>query len=75
MGKVRQLLENAAALLPNQAILENFIHHNPLKQFESMKWKDALEYIQQLESYMSPVRKSCCRFFWIPEKKVNLVFF
>ena len=53
---VRHLLENATALLPHQGILENFIHHNPLKHFESMTWKDAMEHIRHIESYKSPVR-------------------
>eukprot|EP00457_Paulinella_chromatophora_P000426 gb/GEZN01000426.1/.p1 GENE.gb/GEZN01000426.1/~~gb/GEZN01000426.1/.p1 ORF type:complete len:1268 (+),score=118.32 gb/GEZN01000426.1/:298-4101(+) len=49
-----QMLEEAALLLPNQAILENFVHHNPYHHFEHMDFKDALNYAHKLELYMSP---------------------
>lgn len=51
---IHSAVEKAAELLPNQAIIENFVHNNPLKHFERMNFSAALEHTHKLESYMSP---------------------
>lgn len=64
-------VEQAADLLPNQAILENFVHNNPLKQFEEMKFREALDHVHKLESYMSPGERAFQKFNVDPRKRVN----
>jgi uncharacterized protein YbcC (UPF0753/DUF2309 family) len=64
-------VEAAADLLPDQAILENFIHHNPLKHFECMKFREALEHVHRLESYMSPAERVFLKVHIDPRKRVN----
>ena len=68
---ILQMVENAADLLPNQGILENFVHHNPLEHFQSMNFVKALEHVHKLEEYMSPGERVFNITSIDPRKKVN----
>jgi uncharacterized protein YbcC (UPF0753/DUF2309 family) len=61
----------AAELLPNQAIIENFVHNNPLKLFERMNFSAAVEYAHKLESYMSPGARVFAKERVDPRKRAN----
>lgn len=65
------IVEQAADLLPNQAILENFVHHNPLQRFESMTFKEALDHVHALEMYMSPGERLAKLVQVDPRKRAN----
>jgi hypothetical protein len=52
------MVSNAAALLPHQGILENFVHHNPLEHFQRMTFSEAIEHVHKLESYRSPAERT-----------------
>jgi len=47
-------IDHASRYLSHQAILEKFVHHNPLNTLEDHEFHSALEKLQELESYMSP---------------------
>ena len=64
-------VDHASDLLPHQGVLENFIHHNPLGHLESMNFKDALEHVQKLESYLSPGERVFSLVHVDPRKRVN----
>jgi uncharacterized protein YbcC (UPF0753/DUF2309 family) len=68
---IAKMVEQAADLLPNQGILENFIHHNPLEDLESLSFKEALEHVHTLESYMSPGERVFSLVQVDPRKRVN----
>lgn len=51
---IRVSVEYAARFLSHQPILENFVHHNPLKTLEDHSFRDALAEMQELEAYMAP---------------------
>lgn len=48
------MVADASDVLPTQAIIENFIHHNPLQAFESMRFDDAVEHVHEIERIKSP---------------------
>ena len=48
------VIEDAAELLPRQAILENFVHHNPWEVLQRMEFFDALRYVEERSDNMSP---------------------
>mgnify|MGYP001433079900 CR=1 FL=1 len=57
---VRQLSEvikDAADLLPHQAILQNFVHHNPWESLQSMPFFEALEHAEIRAAFMSPAER------------------
>lgn len=63
---------DAAELLPHQAILENFVHHNPLHALEGrMKFGDAIAYAHSLERYLSPGARAFSLLKMDPRKRVN----
>lgn len=66
-----KIVEYAADLLPNQGILENFVHHNPLEHFQSMNFIEALEHVHKLESYMSPGERAFSLLHIDPRKRAN----
>ncbi len=66
-----QAVQHASRLLPNQAILENFIHHNPLDAMQSSPFQSALEDVSHLESYMSPGERAFSLTLVDPRKRVN----
>lgn len=65
------LLHGVTELLPHQAILENFVHHNPLRPLESMNFKEALDYAQRVESYITPGERVFAVLHTDPRKRVN----
>ena len=42
-----RMLAEAANILPSQAILDNFVHHNPLHPFEHMHFHDAIVMVRE----------------------------
>ena len=48
------VLKLASDILFKQAILENFVHHNPWEHFQHLAFDDAQERIKILHSYVSP---------------------
>jgi uncharacterized protein len=65
------ILHHVAQLLPHQGILENFVHHNPLETLEQLRFRDAVDYMHQLESYMSPGERMLLLVGVDPRKRVN----
>ncbi len=70
-SSIEEAVEFASDLLPHQAILENFIHHNPLKHFEAMTFREALDHCHKLESYMSPSERLFVKVHVDPRKRLN----
>lgn len=71
-SKIFLAVEEAAHVLPNQGILENFIHHNPLKYFEHLEFKEAINHVHNnLESYMSPGERMFDLVDIDPRKRAN----
>jgi hypothetical protein len=64
-------LNEAAKMLPNQAILENFIHQNPLSAFESLSFREAIDHVHHLETYMSPAERLSVLLEVDPRKRAN----
>jgi uncharacterized protein YbcC (UPF0753/DUF2309 family) len=48
------VLQKAAVLLPHQAILENFVHTNPLAVLQDMDFFEAQEHVRGVLGYPSP---------------------
>ena len=40
-----EVMQDAGHLLPKQAILDNFVHHNPWEMLQNMNFFDALAYV------------------------------
>jgi uncharacterized protein YbcC (UPF0753/DUF2309 family) len=70
-GSIAAAVQQASKLLPQQAILENFIHHNPLHDFETLPFREALDHASKLESYMSPGERLFALVRVDPRKRVN----
>ncbi len=66
-----QAVAEAAHVLPNQAILENFIHQNPLKHFEFMEFRAAVEHVHHLEQYATPGERVLERVGVDPRKRAH----
>jgi uncharacterized protein YbcC (UPF0753/DUF2309 family) len=47
-------VERATIILSHQPILENFVHHNPFEELQRLEFRDAIQYTQTLEAYVSP---------------------
>jgi uncharacterized protein YbcC (UPF0753/DUF2309 family) len=69
--RVQRLVHDAADLLPGQAILENFVHHNPLSHFEHLAFRDAVDATRRLEAYRSPGARALALTHVDPRKRVN----
>ena len=54
-------LVESADLLSHQAIMENFVHHNPWEALQHMKWGDALNRVDKRLAYMSPAERMSTR--------------
>ena len=48
------VMHEASDLLSHQAIMENFVHHNPWEALQGMDWSDALESVEDKGKFMSP---------------------
>lgn len=68
---IADLVNEVSDLLPHQGILENFIHHNPLKHLESIPFNDAIDFMHKLEMYMSPSERLLSLVDVDPRKRVN----
>ena len=66
-----EAVHQAAELLPNQAILENFVHHNPLEHLQSLPFQEALGHVRELERYRSPGERVHGITNVDPRKRVN----
>ena len=53
---VSKLVAEASITLPSQAILENFVHANPLKPFENMQFDEAIDHVHHLDSGVPAAR-------------------
>ena len=67
----RAAVADASRVLPNQPILGNFVHHNPLQPFETMQFDAAIEAIAQLELHLSPGARAEIVLNFDPRKRTN----
>lgn len=51
---VKDMVKEASDILPQQAILENFVHHNPWEMLQHVTFQRAHELLHELLSYASP---------------------
>ena len=70
-SSICRALDEASAMLPQQAILENFVHHNPLEHLQQMPMRDAVQYAHSLESKMSIGERVNALTGVDPRKRVN----
>ena len=54
MPRMDDIVHEAGDLLSHQAIMENFVHHNPWESLQGMDFYDALESVSKKQEYMSP---------------------
>jgi uncharacterized protein YbcC (UPF0753/DUF2309 family) len=54
-----KVIEDAAFVLPKQAMLLNFVHHNPWENLQHMNFHDSFHYMDDLLKYMSPGERLC----------------
>jgi uncharacterized protein YbcC (UPF0753/DUF2309 family) len=54
VSKIASAVDRATIILSHQPILENFVHHNPFKELQLLEFRDAIQYAQTLEAYVSP---------------------
>jgi len=57
MLEMDKLVHEASDLLSHQAIMQNFVHHNPWEFFQHMDWDEALHEIEEKAAYMSPAER------------------
>ena len=68
---MRDVMRDASDLLSHQAIMENFVHHNPWESLQSLEWEEALEQIEKKASYMSPGERFATRVPLDPRIRAN----
>lgn len=51
---MRECVREAAKLLPHQPVLDHFVHHNPLEEFQAAPFDVTLAHVHHLEDYHSP---------------------
>ena len=49
-----KVIHEASDLLSHQAIMENFVHHNPWESLQAMEFFEALDSVEEKMTYMSP---------------------
>ena len=49
-----EMIHEASDLLSHQAIMENFVHHNPWEALQNMEFYDALQHVEDRQAHMSP---------------------
>jgi uncharacterized protein YbcC (UPF0753/DUF2309 family) len=54
VSPIASAVGRATIILPHQSILENFVHHNPFQEVQHLEFRDAIQYMQTLETYASP---------------------
>lgn len=57
MPPMAAVVDEAADLLPRQAIMGNFVHHNPLERLQGKEFFEALDEVDAKSSYMSPAER------------------
>jgi hypothetical protein len=50
-------IAEAAKVLPRQPILENFVYQNPLGHFDELTFHAAIDYVHELEQFLSPAEQ------------------
>eukprot|EP00445_Apocalathium_hangoei_P036070 CAMPEP_0203959402 /NCGR_PEP_ID=MMETSP0359-20131031/90464_1 /ASSEMBLY_ACC=CAM_ASM_000338 /TAXON_ID=268821 /ORGANISM="Scrippsiella Hangoei, Strain SHTV-5" /LENGTH=226 /DNA_ID=CAMNT_0050893469 /DNA_START=20 /DNA_END=697 /DNA_ORIENTATION=+ len=50
----KEAFAEAVDLLPHQAILENFVHHNPWEKLQWMEFAKANQHVRDIKAYPSP---------------------
>lgn len=48
------IMKEAAVVLPHQAILENFVHHNPFESLQYMSFHEAHDWMRKATARLSP---------------------
>jgi hypothetical protein len=66
-----QVLREAARLLPHQAILENFVHRNPLEVLQDMDFFEAQAHMRKVLSHPSPGARLYALVDSDPRKRAN----
>ena len=51
---IAQAVRRATVILPHQGLIENFVHHNPLENLQNLQLENAIDYLKDRESYISP---------------------
>ena len=72
-GKLEATMAEAARYLPNQAILENFVHQNPFEEFEDMPFGDALKQAHVVSKAEGPGARCLAATGYDPRPRVNAV--
>ena len=70
-GSFSQVLKDSARLLPHQAILENFVHRNPLEVLQDMDFFEAQAHMRKVLSYPSPGARMAALVRSDPRKRAN----
>ena len=70
-SSIAQSIKDASTTLPQQAILENFVHHNPYEHLQSLPFKTAIDLVHALESHPSPAARVFQLKHVDPRKRVN----
>jgi len=65
------VLKNAARLLPHQAVLENFVHHNPWEMLQDMDFFEAQAHVRKVLSAASPGARLTSLIHSDPRKRAN----
>lgn len=68
---IAEMVNEAGYLLPRQAILENFVHHNPWEMLQHMGFEEAQEYVHKVSCYMSPGERLAYVVNTDPRSRVN----
>lgn len=68
---VHRGVSHVSHLLPHQGILDRFVHHNPFHDLESMSFRDALGYMDDLSAYKSPGERLFAITRVDPRRRVN----
>jgi uncharacterized protein YbcC (UPF0753/DUF2309 family) len=56
-GVISKSVKDAGHILPKQAVLENFVHHNPWEMLQNMDFFEAHAHVRELVSYLSPAER------------------
>jgi uncharacterized protein YbcC (UPF0753/DUF2309 family) len=54
VSRIASAVDRATIILSHQPILEKFVHHNPFEKLQRLEFRDAIQYAQTLETYLSP---------------------
>ena len=70
-GSFSKVLKDSARLLPHQAILENFVHRNPLEVLQEMDFFEAQAHMRKVLSHPSPGARMSALVLSDPRKRAN----